>query len=138
MELFQKNLNFLLKSTATRQEVLAEFLEMRHTAVSSWKNGKSTPRPDKIDKIAEYFGITPSDLQYSDLTASPMTINIRANKGSNPNVQILDSAKDAIVGYRVHTGHSNEEKLLEENLNLKTRISFLEGQVQLLREMLGK
>lgn len=137
MTFFSKNIDFLLKSTPATQESLAEYLGMRHTAVSSWKNDKAYPRADKIDKIAEYFGIKPSDLEYTDLTASSeMTITIKAAKNSNPNVMIGNTATDAMVGYNSKNNSSNSES--EEVIKLRQRISFLEGQVQLLREILGK
>jgi transcriptional regulator with XRE-family HTH domain len=141
MTFFQKNINFLTKTTGTSQEVLADCLGMRHSAVSSWKNGKSKPRPDKIDKIADYFNISPLDLQYTDLTAdNEMTIHISATKNSNPNVQIGNTVRDGGVEYNVdRSGKKNEIILIDhEKIILKERVAFLEGQVQILRELLGK
>ena len=136
---FSKNLKFLLKSTGTTQQELGDYLSMRHTAVSSWINNAAKPRSDKIDKIADYFGVTPSDLQYTDLTATPeMIINIRAHGGSHPNVQILDTAKESTIAYRIDKTSSQLREEDSEKEALRKRVSFLEGQIEVYRELLNK
>jgi transcriptional regulator with XRE-family HTH domain len=39
------------------QDVLAEHLGVVKATVSSWENGKSIPKIDKIKKIAKYFDV---------------------------------------------------------------------------------
>lgn len=127
---FDKNLKLLMRKTGKNQDDIAQIVNVNRTSVSNWINKRSSPDLNKIDEIANIFNIKSSDLVYTDLTATSdmTTINIRANGGSNPNVQI---ASDSKVGYTI-TGSSEKEQ------ELKARISFLEGQVHLLKEMLGK
>lgn len=139
MTYFDKNLKLLMKKTGKNQDDIAQTVNVNRTSVSNWVNKRSYPDLNKIDEIANIFNILPSDLVYKDLTATPdMTINIRANRGSNPNVQILDSVADSRVGYTI-TGSNNHELFVEkENQELKAKVSYLEGQVDLLKELLRK
>lgn len=139
MTYFDKNLKLLMKKTGKNQDDIAQIVNVNRTSVSNWVNRRSSPDLNKIDEIANIFNIEASDLVYKDLTTAPdMTINIRANRGSNPNVQILDSVSESRVGYTI-TGTDNHEVVLKkENGELKSRVSYLEGQVNLLRELLGK
>lgn len=61
-EIFSKNLKkFIAKSGKDRNEV-AKDLDMSYSTLTEWINGKKYPRIHNVEKLAEYFGISKSDL----------------------------------------------------------------------------
>ena len=61
-EIFAKNLNYYMNiNNKTRMDV-ARDLEQPYTTVVSWCKGEFYPRIDKIQLLANYFGIQKSDL----------------------------------------------------------------------------
>jgi len=61
-DVFAKNLEkYVNASGKTRGEICNE-LEIAYSTFSEWLNGKKYPRIDKIELLANYFGIMKSDL----------------------------------------------------------------------------
>lgn len=59
---FVKNLErYMLEEGISRKE-LCEKLEIKYSTLNNWVQGVAYPRIDKIEKIANYFGITKSEL----------------------------------------------------------------------------
>ena len=61
-EVFAKNLKYYIESRGIGQKELAEIIGVSITSVNDWVNGKKFPRIDKIEMLADYFGILKSDL----------------------------------------------------------------------------
>jgi repressor LexA len=61
-EVFAKNLNRLLDKNGKSQADLATYMKTTASTVSDWCNGKKYPRVDKMQKLADYFGVLKSDL----------------------------------------------------------------------------
>ena len=61
-EVFAKNLNRLLTKTGKTQSDLVAYMNTTASTVSDWCNGKKYPRVDKMQKLADYFGVLKSDL----------------------------------------------------------------------------
>ena len=59
---FQKKLNYFMNYYNKTQQDLINDLGFNSPTVSSWVNGHRLPRMDKIQKLADYFGIEKSDL----------------------------------------------------------------------------
>lgn len=59
---FASNLERYLKSTGKAQADLVDYLGVTSSTVSDWVNGRKYPRVDKMQRMAEYFGILISDL----------------------------------------------------------------------------
>ncbi len=53
-EIYQK----LLDMNGVKSADVARATGISNMTLSDWKNGKSTPKMDKIEKIAKYFGVT--------------------------------------------------------------------------------
>ena len=53
-EIYQK----LLDMNGLKSADVARATGISNMTFSDWKNGKSTPKMDKIEKIAKYFGVT--------------------------------------------------------------------------------
>lgn len=70
---FSSKLRTLLNQKNSTQRELSDFMGVSTATISDWKNGKVTPRMDKIDKLCAYFHINREELvgdyfgkQYSD------------------------------------------------------------------------
>ena len=59
---FSKNLNYFLQLNCKSQKEVADILEIGLSTFNSWCTGAKMPRMDKIQKLADYFGIKKSDL----------------------------------------------------------------------------
>lgn len=61
-KIFSENLNNILKSRDISRAEFARIMNYPETTVSNWANQVSYPRIDKIQEMADYFGILKSDL----------------------------------------------------------------------------
>lgn len=61
-EIFASNLNRLLEKNGKSQSDLVAFMNTTASTVSDWCNGKKYPRVNKMQMIANYFGVLMSDL----------------------------------------------------------------------------
>ena len=57
-----KNLRYYMESRGKTQKELAEIVGVSAPTMNDWVNGKKYPRIDKIEILANYFGILKSDL----------------------------------------------------------------------------
>ena len=61
-EIFARNLkNFILKKGKNRKDVAAD-LKVSYSTLTDWINGNKYPRIEKIEMLADYFGVSKSDL----------------------------------------------------------------------------
>ena len=61
-EVFAKNLRYYLERSGKSQKELAEIVGVSAPTINDWIKGKKYPRIDKIEILADYFGILKSDL----------------------------------------------------------------------------
>ena len=61
-EIFAKNLRRYIEKTGKTQKQLAEIVGVAHSTFNDWATAKKYPRIDKIEILANYFGILKSDL----------------------------------------------------------------------------
>lgn len=61
-EIFSNNLKRLMSVTGKERTEICEALGFKYTTFTDWYNGKTYPRIDKIEMLANYFGIQKSDL----------------------------------------------------------------------------
>lgn len=57
-----KNIRHYMEQNHKTRNELCEALGVKYTTLSDWVNGKTYPRIDKIELMADYFGIEKSDL----------------------------------------------------------------------------
>lgn len=60
--IFAKNFNYYLTINNKTQADIVQDLHITASTVSDWANGKKYPRVDKMQMLADYFGILKSDL----------------------------------------------------------------------------
>lgn len=61
-EVFARNLRSYMESRGKNQKELAEIVGVSAPTMNDWLKGKKYPRIDKIEILANYFGILKSDL----------------------------------------------------------------------------
>ena len=61
-DIFARNLSYYLKRSGRDQKVVAEAIGVAPSTFNEWVKAKKYPRIDKIEMIANYFGILKSDL----------------------------------------------------------------------------
>ena len=60
--IFAENLQKYMEENNVSRKDLSEALKISYYTVTSWVNGSKYPRMDKVEMIANYFGIQKSDL----------------------------------------------------------------------------
>lgn len=60
--IFAKNLKQQMELCGKSRRDVCEALGFSYFTFSDWVNGKKYPRMDKVEKLADYFGILKSDL----------------------------------------------------------------------------
>ena len=61
-EIFAKNLRYYLSQSGKTQKEVSHIIGVSAPTFHEWCAGKKTPRMDKVEKLANYFGILKSDL----------------------------------------------------------------------------
>ena len=61
-EVFSRNLNRYLKSTNSMQKDVAKYVGVSTGTICDWCKGRAYPRMDKLQRLADYFGVKKSDL----------------------------------------------------------------------------
>ena len=61
-ETMSKNLKYYIERSGKDRKTLAEIWGFPYSTVTDWINGNKYPRIDRIEVMADYFGILKSDL----------------------------------------------------------------------------
>jgi repressor LexA len=61
-DIFSKNLRYYIDRSGKDRRELAKIWGFPYSTVTEWINGRKYPRIDRIEKMAQYFGILKSDL----------------------------------------------------------------------------
>ena len=61
-ETMSKNLKYYIERSGKDRKELADIWGFPYSTVTEWINGRKYPRIDRIEVMAEYFGILKSDL----------------------------------------------------------------------------
>ena len=61
-EIFAKNLLYYVKRSGRDQKEIAEIVGVAPSTFNEWVKAKKYPRMDKVEMLANYFGIQKSDL----------------------------------------------------------------------------
>ena len=73
-KIFSRNLIRYLKNSGKTQREVANAVGVTYSTFCDWTKGRSYPRMDKIQLLAEYFGIRKSDL-VEDVNVIPETLS---------------------------------------------------------------
>lgn len=67
-EILSKNLKYYIEKSGKDRRQLAEIWNVPYSTLTGWVNAQKYPRIDKIEIMADYFGILKSDLIEDKLT----------------------------------------------------------------------
>ena len=67
-EIFAKNLRYFVERSGKSQKDIAEYVGVAASTFNDWAKAKKYPRIDKIEILANYFGIQKSDLIEEKMT----------------------------------------------------------------------
>lgn len=95
-EIFAKNLNYYMNINHKDRNDVARDLDLPYTTITSWCKAEFYPRIDKIQLLANYFGIQKSDL-----------VEHKENSNTNKTIPILGTVKagynwlaeENVIGY---------------------------------------
>lgn len=79
-QVFSRNLRKYIADSGKTQKELADIIGVSAPTFNEWVSGKKFPRIDKIQKLADYFGIQKSDLieeKEKPITDDGLTDNMR-------------------------------------------------------------
>lgn len=90
-DIFSRNLKYYIDKSGKDRGELAEIWGFPYSTVTEWVNGRKYPRIDRIEKMAQYFGILKSDLiedktaehremQHKNSTLAELTVRMRSDK----------------------------------------------------------
>lgn len=81
-EIMAKNIRYYMDSRGIDRNKICADLNLKYTTFTDWINAKTYPRIDKIELMANYFGISKSDL-VEDKSTHPQEDDINFNKSFN-------------------------------------------------------
>ena len=99
-EILAKNLTDYVERSGKTQKELAKIVGVAPTTFNDWMKARKYPRIDKIEKLADFFGILKSDLIEEALTEekekdndilSDIIVRMRVDKSFFESVQLLSS-----------------------------------------------
>lgn len=90
-QVFSENLNYYMKLNSKDRTKICDDLKLNYSTVRDWTNGRAYPRIDKIEMLANYFGI-----QKSDLIEKKDKLTSNIEKGAKLTEQIMLLANNDI------------------------------------------
>lgn len=91
--IFAENLRKYMEEAGKTRNDVCQALGLSYYTFTSWVNGSKYPRMDKVEMLANYFGITKADL-IEEKTAEQKEKPTAADDGLSENVRMLiDFAK---------------------------------------------
>lgn len=91
---FSKNLCFLMAEKNVSKYRLAKDIDCSQSSVKNWRDGTVIPHPRARQKIADYFGITLSELDGDELPTLPEK---GTKKAPGTNAEGLSAARKALL-----------------------------------------
>jgi transcriptional regulator with XRE-family HTH domain len=86
---FASNLKRYMELKSKSRNDISEALGISYFTVSDWVNGKKYPRMDKVEMLANYFGVQKSDL-----------IEIKGQSSSPDNASLTEGEKTLLDLFR--------------------------------------
>lgn len=94
IETFAKNLRYYVERSGKLQTEIADTVGVTKSAFTSWVKGEKYPRIDKIEALANYFGIQKSDLIEAKLSDEEL-------EGAEPIDDIVVKARMDLQFYEI-------------------------------------
>lgn len=111
-EILSRNLKHYIEKSGKDRRELSEIWGFPYSTVTDWINGKKYPRIDRIEIMADYFGILKSDLieektiENSPVEMAQLHFEMVTDEDLTelfPDFKKLDAGKRKIVKDLIHT-----------------------------------
>lgn len=79
---FSRNLRELMEQRGKDRKQVCTDLGFKYTTFTDWYNGNKYPRIDKIEILADYFGVLKSDLIEDKTDMPPEVVSIVGSQGT--------------------------------------------------------
>lgn len=101
---FSDNLKYYVERSGRTQKEIAEAIGVTPASFSRYMNGKDYPRMNKVQKLADYFGILKSDLiedgaekEKENRVISDAVVKMNTNEDFYKIVEMLHGCDDATL-----------------------------------------
>lgn len=111
-EIFAKNLAYYVKLSGKDQRVIAEDIGVAPSTFNEWIKGKKYPRIDKIEILANYFGILKSSLIEETDEKKESPSDLQLTEGEKALIKLLrrvPAAEQPIVIEKILSALDNQE-----------------------------
>ena len=111
-EIFAKNLAYYLDRSGKDQKEVALILGFAPSTFNEWLKGKKYPRIDKIEMLANYFGILKSDLIEEPGENGYSPSELQLTEGEKALIKLLrrvPAAEQPIVIEKILSALDNQE-----------------------------
>ena len=94
--MYYDNFQELCKRKGVKPGTVSRETGISTSTLTAWKQGKYTPKPEKLQKIADYFGVTLEYLMTGEVQQgyylNPETARIAQDVFDNPELRLLFDA----------------------------------------------
>jgi len=98
-EVFSANLQYYMELRGRSRSDISKALNVPYTTVTDWEKGKTYPRIDKIEMLANYFNIQKADLIEEKTREDRELWELREQLRRSPETRMLfDATKHATPG----------------------------------------
>ena len=104
-EVMASNIKYYMELNHVNSTEMCKALGFKQSTFSNWINAKIYPRIDKIEKMANYFGITKADLVEEKPKSFDTPVNLeltwyKAGGGRHP-IKLTDEEYELILNVRI-------------------------------------
>ena len=86
---FAINLQRLMDTKGVSRQEISQVLGISYFTISDWVKGKKYPRMDKVEKLANYFGVSKSELiEEKDVNNTPPQ-SLTLTEGENALIELF-------------------------------------------------
>ena len=129
-----ENLSYYVRKSGKTQKEISEIVGVAYSTFNDWMKGKKYPRIDKIEIMANYFGILKSDL-IEERTEDFEEIEEMKKKNDIMSNIVIRMRTDPNFRFLVESLYSrNDSEIIEL---MKTLLSLDEEKIRGVKQMLG-
>lgn len=93
--IFASNLNNIMRNKQISRKDLSDALGISYFTITAWVNGTKYPRMDKVEMLANYFGVRKSDLIEETNDVHPLELQLFAE--STPQSPALTEDEELLL-----------------------------------------
>lgn len=112
-DIFANNLKKQMELKGKTRNDICVALGISYFTVSDWVNGKKYPRMDKVERLAEYFGIPKSDLIEERKVIYAEESNTGHQNNQSPDEPKLTEGEEILLGLFRQVPEDKQQMVLE-------------------------